>query len=48
MSEGPILCTGAAVGAAVAAASGAKIKDLPLTPERVWKEIRSAAQGLTV
>lgn len=47
MSEGPILCTGAAVGAAVSEACGAKITDLPLTPERVWKEMRSVAHAAT-
>lgn len=45
MSEGPILCTGAAFGAAVAAATGVKITDLPITPERIWRTTRSAVQS---
>lgn len=43
MSEGPILCTGAALGAAVRTATGVKITDLPLTPERIWRALRDAA-----
>ncbi len=43
MSEGPILCTGAALGAAVRTATGVKIRDLPLTPERIWRALRDAA-----
>jgi CO/xanthine dehydrogenase Mo-binding subunit len=42
MSEGALLCVAAAVGAAVAEASGVVIRDLPLTPERVWRAIRDA------
>ena len=48
MSEGPILCTGAALGAAVAAATGVKVTDLPLTSERIWRTTRAAAEGATV
>ncbi len=40
MSEGALLCTAPAVAAAVRAASGAVIRDLPLTPERVWRAIQ--------
>lgn len=36
VSEGAILCTAPALAAAVADATGVVIKDLPLTPERVW------------
>ncbi len=40
MSEGALLCVAPAVAAAVRAASGAVIRDLPLTPERVWRALR--------
>lgn len=37
--EGGLLATSPAIAAAVAQATGAVIKDLPLTPERVWQAI---------
>jgi CO/xanthine dehydrogenase Mo-binding subunit len=40
MSEGALLCVSAAVAAAVREASGAVIRDLPLTPETVWRALR--------
>jgi len=40
MSEGALLCVAPAVAAAVRDASGAIIRDLPLTPERVWRALR--------
>jgi CO/xanthine dehydrogenase Mo-binding subunit len=40
MSEGALLCVSAAVAAAVRDATGAVIRDLPLTPERVWRALR--------
>ncbi len=43
MSEGALLCTAPAVAAAVREASGAVIRDLPLTPERVWRAIHEGA-----
>jgi CO/xanthine dehydrogenase Mo-binding subunit len=42
MSEGAILCVAPAVAAAVREASGAVIRDLPLTPERVWRALHEA------
>ncbi|HET9435861.1 MAG TPA: molybdopterin cofactor-binding domain-containing protein, partial [Candidatus Limnocylindrales bacterium] len=39
MSEGALLCVAPAVAAAVRDATGADIRDLPLTPERVWRAI---------
>lgn len=39
VSEGAILCTAPALAAAVADATGAFIRDLPLTPERVWQAL---------
>lgn len=40
MSEGAILCVAAAVAGAVTDATGVVIRDLPLTPERVWRALR--------
>ena len=42
MSEGALLCVAAAVGAAVQEAAGVVIRDLPLTPERVWRAMQEA------
>jgi CO/xanthine dehydrogenase Mo-binding subunit len=42
MSEGALLCVAAAVAGAVNDASGVVIRDLPLTPERVWRALRDA------
>jgi len=40
MSEGALLCVAPAVAAAVREATGAAIRDLPLSPERVWHAVR--------
>ena len=40
VSEGSILCVAPALGAAVRDAIGIAIRDLPLTPERVWRAMR--------
>ncbi len=40
MSEGALLCVAAAVGAAVREAIRVPIRDLPLTPERVWRALQ--------
>ena len=40
VSEGSLLCTAPAVGAAVREATGLVIRDLPLTPQRVWEAMR--------
>jgi hypothetical protein len=45
MSEGALLCVAAAVSGAVHDATGVVIRDLPLTPERVWRAIRAAREG---
>ena len=39
MSEGAVLCVASAVAAAVRDATGVAIRDLPLTPERVWRAL---------
>jgi CO/xanthine dehydrogenase Mo-binding subunit len=41
--EGGLLATSPAIAAAVGQATGVVIRDLPLTPERVWKAIRDAS-----
>ncbi len=40
MSEGALLCVAPAVAAAVRDATGVVIRDLPLSPERVWRALR--------
>jgi CO/xanthine dehydrogenase Mo-binding subunit len=40
MSEGALLPVSAAVAAAVRDATGAVIRDLPLSPERVWTALQ--------
>ncbi|MEO5965169.1 MAG: xanthine dehydrogenase family protein molybdopterin-binding subunit [Candidatus Limnocylindrales bacterium] len=40
MSEGALLCVAPAVAAAVREATGVSIRDLPLTPERVWHALQ--------
>ena len=45
MSEGALLCTAAAVAGAVNDASGVVIRELPLTPERVWRALRKVENG---
>jgi CO/xanthine dehydrogenase Mo-binding subunit len=42
MSEGALLCVAPAVAAAVRDATGADIRDLPLSPERVWRALQEA------
>lgn len=42
MGEGGIIPVAAAVGNAVAKATGVRIKDLPLRPDRVWESISAA------
>ena len=40
MSEGALLCVAPAVGAAIRDATGVQIRDLPFSPERVWRALR--------
>jgi CO/xanthine dehydrogenase Mo-binding subunit len=42
MSEGALLCVAPAVASAVHDAVGVRIRELPLSPERVWRAIRDA------
>jgi CO/xanthine dehydrogenase Mo-binding subunit len=41
MSEGALLCVAPAVAAAVRSATGVAIRDLPLSPERVWRALQA-------
>jgi CO/xanthine dehydrogenase Mo-binding subunit len=45
ISEGALLCTAGALGAAVAQAIGRPVRDLPLTPERVWLTLHAPAEA---
>jgi CO/xanthine dehydrogenase Mo-binding subunit len=48
VSEGGLLCTAPAIGSAIAEATGVVIRDLPLTPEHIWRAIRDdTVQGQT-
>jgi len=38
--EGGLLATAPAIAAAITQATGTVVRDLPLTPERVWAAIR--------
>ena len=42
ISEGALLCTAGALGAAVSDATGVVVRELPLTPERVWMALNAA------
>jgi len=44
MAEGGILSVAPSVCNAIDRATGVRIKDLPLTPERVWRALRDAAR----
>jgi CO/xanthine dehydrogenase Mo-binding subunit len=47
MSEGALLPVSPAVAAAVRDATGAVIRDLPLSPERVWRALQDAGNKAT-
>lgn len=47
VSEGGLLAVQSAVGSAVADATGVVIRDLPLTPEHVWRSLRDARANET-
>jgi hypothetical protein len=47
MSEGALLNVAPAVAAAVRDATGVVIRDLPLSPERVWRALRDAEAAET-
>ena len=41
VGEAPVVATAAAVANAVAAATGTRLRELPMTPERVWRALRN-------
>jgi CO/xanthine dehydrogenase Mo-binding subunit len=43
IGEGPVLAVAPAIADAVRDAVGVVIKDLPLTPEKVWKALTASA-----
>jgi len=47
ISEGALLCTAGAVGAAVADAIGVPVRELPLTAERIWTAMQAAKDATT-
>ncbi len=46
--EGGVLAVAAAVGSAVREATGVAIRDLPLTPERIWRALQKRSSEATV
>ena len=48
VGEGGVLAVAAAVGSAVSEAAGVVIRDLPLTPERIWRAIQKQSSEATV
>jgi xanthine dehydrogenase molybdenum-binding subunit len=44
VAEGPVIPTGPAIANAVADALGLRIRDLPITPEKIWRAMRSKTQ----
>jgi CO/xanthine dehydrogenase Mo-binding subunit len=42
MSEGALLAVASAVAAAVRDATGVTIRELPLSPERVWRALQGS------
>jgi CO/xanthine dehydrogenase Mo-binding subunit len=47
VGEPPIVPTAGAVANAIAGATGVRIRRLPMTPERVWRAIRTGDDGAT-
>ena len=47
VSEGGLLSVQSAVGSAVTEATGVVFRELPLTPERVWRGLRDAARTIS-
>jgi CO/xanthine dehydrogenase Mo-binding subunit len=45
MGESGIVSVAPAVGNAIARGTGVRIRELPLTPERVWRALRDAKRG---
>ena len=47
IGEGPIAAVAPAIANAVFQATGVRIKELPLTPERVWRALQTRSSGGT-
>ena len=45
MGESGIVSIAPAIGNAIAHATGVRIRELPLTPERVWRALKNAKRG---
>ena len=45
VGESGMLCAAPAVGNAIARVIGAHVRELPMTPERVWRALREASPG---
>jgi CO/xanthine dehydrogenase Mo-binding subunit len=43
VGESGTFCVAAAIGNAIARATGLRLKDQPLTPERVWRALKARA-----
>ncbi|HEY7619608.1 MAG TPA: xanthine dehydrogenase family protein molybdopterin-binding subunit [Solirubrobacteraceae bacterium] len=43
VGEPPVIAVAAAVANAIAAATGARLRELPMTPQRVWRALNGAA-----
>jgi xanthine dehydrogenase molybdenum-binding subunit len=44
VAEGPVIPTGPAIANAVADALGVRVRELPLTPEKIWRALRAKTQ----
>jgi CO/xanthine dehydrogenase Mo-binding subunit len=45
MGESGIVCVAPAVGNALFNATGVRVRELPLTPERVWRALKESEQN---
>jgi CO/xanthine dehydrogenase Mo-binding subunit len=45
VGESGTFCVAAAIGNAIARATGLRLKDQPLTPERIWRALKAGAGG---
>jgi CO/xanthine dehydrogenase Mo-binding subunit len=47
VGEAPVIAAPAAIANAIAAATGVRLRELPMTPPRVWAALQGAAQATT-
>src|SRR5256886_17149939 len=45
VGESGTFCVAPAIGSALAQATGVRLTELPMTPERVWRALRDAERG---